>query len=89
MQQVVNQFFKENFLLMNENQPVPVPHPARLNPKKNDYSLILKVHQDACRAGDDTYKDPSTGYSVFTAFYHLKRGSCCNSGCRHCPWVKN
>ncbi|HEU5351857.1 MAG TPA: DUF5522 domain-containing protein [Terracidiphilus sp.] len=23
---------------------------------------------------------------VFTAAYHLKRGSCCNSGCRHCPY---
>ena len=25
-------------------------------------------------------------YMVFTAAYHLKRGSCCGSGCRHCPW---
>jgi Family of unknown function (DUF5522) len=25
-------------------------------------------------------------YLVFTAAYHLKRGSCCGSGCRHCPW---
>jgi hypothetical protein len=23
---------------------------------------------------------------VFTAAYHLKRGSCCGSGCRHCPY---
>lgn len=23
---------------------------------------------------------------VFTAAYHLKRGSCCSSGCRHCPY---
>jgi hypothetical protein len=23
---------------------------------------------------------------VFTAQYHLKRGSCCGSGCRHCPY---
>jgi len=23
---------------------------------------------------------------VFTASYHLKRGSCCASGCRHCPY---
>jgi len=26
---------------------------------------------------------------VFTAAYHLKRGSCCGSGCRHCPWEKD
>jgi len=25
-------------------------------------------------------------YLVFTAAYHLKRGSCCNTGCRHCPY---
>lgn len=23
---------------------------------------------------------------VFTAIYHLNRGYCCNSGCRHCPY---
>jgi hypothetical protein len=23
---------------------------------------------------------------VFSAEYHLKRGFCCNSGCRHCPY---
>lgn len=26
------------------------------------------------------------GLMVFTAAYHLKRGTCCNSGCRHCPF---
>jgi hypothetical protein len=25
-------------------------------------------------------------YLVFTAAYHLKRGSCCGSACRHCPY---
>ena len=25
-------------------------------------------------------------YVVFTAAYHLKRGYCCNSDCRHCPY---
>jgi hypothetical protein len=25
-------------------------------------------------------------FLVFTAAYHLKRGSCCGSGCRHCPY---
>jgi hypothetical protein len=23
---------------------------------------------------------------VFTAAYHLKRGFCCGSGCRNCPY---
>lgn len=25
-------------------------------------------------------------YLVFTAAYHRKRGYCCGSGCRHCPY---
>ncbi len=23
---------------------------------------------------------------VFTAWYHLKRGSCCGNGCKNCPY---
>jgi uncharacterized protein DUF5522 len=34
--------------------------------------------------GEDFYWDGP--YMVFTAAYHLKRGYCCNSGCRHCPY---
>jgi hypothetical protein len=26
------------------------------------------------------------GLLVYTAAYHLKRGFCCGSGCRHCPY---
>ncbi len=26
------------------------------------------------------------GLLVYTAGYHLKRGYCCGSGCRHCPY---
>jgi hypothetical protein len=26
------------------------------------------------------------GFVVYTAAYHLKRGVCCGSGCRHCPY---
>ena len=25
-------------------------------------------------------------YVVFTEVYHLRRGYCCQSGCRHCPY---
>jgi len=28
------------------------------------------------------------GLMVFTSLYHLKRGYCCDSGCRHCPYKK-
>ncbi len=35
--------------------------------------------------GEDFYYDP-WGRMVFTANYLLKRGYCCGSGCRHCPY---
>ncbi|WP_298545638.1 DUF5522 domain-containing protein [uncultured Aquimarina sp.] len=44
------------------------------NPKK-----ILKPEEG------DFYLTPE-GYRCFTEQYHLKRGYCCESGCRHCPY---
>jgi hypothetical protein len=35
---------------------------------------------------DFYYEGP---YLVFTAAYHLKRGYCCNSNCRHCPYKES
>ncbi len=32
------------------------------------------------------YQDPVTGLYVLTRVYLLKRGYCCGSGCRHCPF---
>lgn len=34
---------------------------------------------------EDYYIDPR-GFLVFTEAYHLKRGYCCKSGCKHCPY---
>jgi hypothetical protein len=34
--------------------------------------------------GEDYYIE--NGLYVFTAQYLLKRGYCCESGCRHCPY---
>ena len=31
----------------------------------------------------------SEGYRCFTKQYHLKRGYCCESNCRHCPYGFN
>jgi hypothetical protein len=33
---------------------------------------------------EDFYME--NGNVVFTAAYHLKRGTCCKNGCRHCPY---
>lgn len=35
-------------------------------------------------SGKDFYVE--NGKYVFTAEYLLKRGSCCENGCRHCPY---
>jgi uncharacterized protein DUF5522 len=37
----------------------------------------------ALEPGDFYMEGPNL---VFTAAYHLKRGYCCGSGCRHCPY---
>lgn len=34
--------------------------------------------------GIDYYLE--NGNYVFKSWYHLKRGSCCKNGCRHCPY---
>lgn len=36
----------------------------------------------------DYYVTPE-GYRCFTKQYHLKRGYCCESNCRHCPYGYN
>ena len=44
------------------------------------------VHEAALAAGQKTYEDPETGYTVLTEVYHRRRGTCCGQGCRHCPY---
>jgi len=44
------------------------------------------AHDAAVAAGRDGYVDPDSGYLVFTAAYLAARGTCCASGCRHCPY---
>ena len=34
--------------------------------------------------GEDFYFE--NGFLVMTEAYHRKRGYCCGSGCRHCPF---
>jgi hypothetical protein len=42
---------------------------------RSEYSLV---------EGEDYYSEGGT--IVFTARYHLRRGYCCENGCRHCPY---
>ena len=47
-------------------------------------SLDLKNSNQSCTIEKDFYVE--NGLYVFTESYHLKRGKCCKSGCRHCPY---
>ncbi|MEO6982462.1 MAG: DUF5522 domain-containing protein [Edaphobacter sp.] len=57
------------------NPPKPAADPSADTP-------LETASEDLCPE-DFYYEGP---YLVFTAAYHLKRGSCCNSDCRHCPY---
>jgi hypothetical protein len=63
------------------------PHPDRLALDHPHRTAILDAHRIAVEAGEPGYLDPETGLFVITAAEHLRRGECCNSGCRHCPYV--
>jgi hypothetical protein len=47
---------------------------------------IVAAHDAAVRTGDPGYIDPETGLFVLTASYLADRGTCCEQGCRHCPY---
>jgi hypothetical protein len=47
---------------------------------------VVAAHARAVADGRGTYRDPATGFDVFTAEHLRARGRCCASGCRHCPY---
>lgn len=49
-----------------------------------DESSCAETSENALHEGDFYMDGP---FMVFTAQYHLRRGYCCNSGCRHCPYA--
>lgn len=58
---------------------LPLDHPRRAD--------ILRAHSAAMTAGDAGYTDPDTGLLVLTAGWLAARGTCCDNGCRHCPYL--
>jgi len=63
------------------------PHPSRLALDDPDRDQILAAHATAVASGEAGYLDPATGLLVFTAAFLAARGTCCESGCRHCPYL--
>ena len=56
-------------------------------PEKNPQGPPWKeAHARALKEEADGYRDPVTGFWVWTEIAHQKRGDCCHSGCRHCPY---
>jgi hypothetical protein len=68
-------------------RPLSQPHADRLPAGHPAYAQILRAHDEALREGADTYVDPASGLIVLTAGYLARRGFCCASGCRHCPYL--
>jgi hypothetical protein len=69
------------------DRPLTDPHPSRLDQSFPRRDEILAAHRAALEAGDAGYVDPETGLFVLTAAYLAERGTCCDQGCRHCPYV--
>ncbi len=51
-----------------------------------DRARILTAHETALAHGEPGYVDPRSGWWVFTAAHLADRGTCCENGCRHCPF---
>jgi hypothetical protein len=68
-------------------RPLDEPHPSRLPRDHPERDAVLAAHRAALAAGEGGYLDPATGLFVMTAGYLAERGTCCDTGCRHCPYV--
>jgi hypothetical protein len=68
-------------------RPLTEPHPDRLDPGHPLYREILARHAAALEAAEPGYVDPASGLFVLTAGFLSERGTCCEQGCRHCPYV--
>lgn len=77
---------------MSHRSPLPEelrrPAPSRLPFDRPHREAIIARHEEAMEEGRPAYADPVSGYWVFTAAYLWDRGFCCDSGCRHCPYVE-
>ncbi len=71
----------------SSGRPLDQPHPSRLSPSHPRRADILAAHRSAMEEGSPGYADPETGLFVMTAAHLLSRSACCQSGCRHCPYL--
>jgi hypothetical protein len=69
------------------DRPLTQPARTRLAPGHPHRAAILSAHEGAMAAGNAGYADPETGLFVLTAAWLASRGTCCENGCRHCPYA--
>jgi hypothetical protein len=70
------------------DRPLSEPHPSRLAPGHPHRVEILAAHAEAMERGHSGYIDPDSGLFVLAATFLARRGTCCDSGCRHCPYLE-
>ncbi|MBJ7513770.1 MAG: hypothetical protein JHC94_05550 [Acidimicrobiia bacterium] len=77
---------------MREQSTLPsdlaIPAASRLRPDNYDYEVICAAHSAALQHAQSGYIDPVSGLFVMTAGYLWSQGSCCEKGCRHCPYIE-
>lgn len=69
------------------DRPLSQPARSRLaldHPRRAD---ILAAHAAAMASDSAGYPDPDSGLFVLTAGWLATRGTCCDNGCRHCPYL--
>lgn len=54
----------------------------------NDFKEIKNLGEAKKLVEGIDYYINENGYHVFTEWYHLRRGECCNNNCKHCPYNK-
>jgi len=68
-------------------RPITEPHQSRLPADTPAREEQLAAHAAALAAAEPGYLDPATGLFVLTAAFLAERGTCCDRGCRHCPYL--
>jgi hypothetical protein len=71
---------------MSSERGLREPHADRLALDDPWREAILAAHDAALRGGEPGYLDPRSGLFVLTAAELTARGTCCEQGCRHCPY---
>ena len=53
--------------------------------RKDDWIVEAYIKEFLSPKNQDFYKEGDN--VIMTKSHHIKRGYCCGSGCRHCPYI--